>query len=250
MPRDPQLAPERRRPRGRPARITRDDLVAAAVDLGIDTFSMRTVAERVGVSTPSLYTHVDSREHLAELARHAVRAEVAGFASDANDWRTWLRDFAGFVRSQFGSSASALVLGSPADDGSGAARERARERLDLGEDGLRLLIDAGLDPDAAGHAVWLVFRLATVADVGSGPLAGYLRRTAAVVTHDGELRATRQVQAAMAADADATFAFDLAVALDGIAARIAAANAPSAANAPPASAPSPTSPSRPSKEPT
>lgn len=58
---------------------TRDALVRAAADLiaaqGTAAFSLRKVAERVGIKAPSIYVHFGSKEALlAEASRHAAGA--------------------------------------------------------------------------------------------------------------------------------------------------------------------------------
>ena len=83
---------------GRPARISQRQIVDAALDLGLDAFTMQGIAERLGVSTPSLYSHVAGRGEVLELVRAALLARMQAFASDAADWRGWLVDFAAAVR--------------------------------------------------------------------------------------------------------------------------------------------------------
>ena len=59
---------------------TRDALVRASADLiaeqGTAAFSLRKVAERVGIKAPSIYVHFDDKEALAEAGRYA--AQVLG----------------------------------------------------------------------------------------------------------------------------------------------------------------------------
>lgn len=205
----------RGRGRGRPPRIGRDAIVTAALDLGLDTFSVQGVADRLGVSPAALYSHVRGRDEIVALATARLRHELVGFHSDAEHWRGWLEDFAALVRRRI--APSGVVLGDlrvPRRDGQYA----------LGERGLDLLIAAGLDPAAAGYAVWLVFRLAAAPVEATGAaLRGYVAVTGELLEPSPahHLRATRAVQTALhAADGD-PFPFDLAVVLDGIEARLA-----------------------------
>lgn len=65
--------------RGPRAKLTVDEVVAAATALadddGLDAFSMRRVAERLGIGVMTLYTYVPDRVALLGLVRDAVAAE-------------------------------------------------------------------------------------------------------------------------------------------------------------------------------
>ncbi|MFI6865398.1 TetR/AcrR family transcriptional regulator [Nocardia sp. NPDC050406] len=66
------------RRRGRPVRVTRDEVVAATTrmlaDGGADAFSMRKLAEELGVSTAAVYHHFPARAQLF-IAVLSARAE-------------------------------------------------------------------------------------------------------------------------------------------------------------------------------
>lgn len=66
--------------RGPRAKLTVDEVVAAATALadeeGLDAFSMRHVAERLGIGVMTLYTYVPDRSALLGLVRDAVAAEA------------------------------------------------------------------------------------------------------------------------------------------------------------------------------
>ena len=198
--------------RGRPRKIDQDKIVHAAVELGLDAFTMQTVAERLGVSPATLYTHVRGRDEVLALVSTALRSRLATFTSDATTWQGWLTDFAHLVRRDLASSAAAVLgeLGSP-----GMA-----DRVALAEDGLALLIADGFTPTEAGHAVWLVFRLAITAGSPREPSFGaFVRDSSAVLDTPASsaVPATRAVHDALAdGGPHDSFAFDLAVVLDGI----------------------------------
>jgi AcrR family transcriptional regulator len=80
--------PPRRR-RGRPSRFSPADAVAAALDIGVSTFTMSAVAQRLEVTTPALYRCFPSREALLEASLSAVFADVTLPPDDA-DWRVFL----------------------------------------------------------------------------------------------------------------------------------------------------------------
>ena len=91
----------RRRP-GRPARIDRDSIVRAAVELaavaGAEQITMTSVAERLGVAMPALYYHVSSREELLGLVGTSVLQRIA--VPDLSAWDAWLLAFARALRAR------------------------------------------------------------------------------------------------------------------------------------------------------
>jgi AcrR family transcriptional regulator len=203
--------------RGRPRKIDQDKIVAAAVELGLDSFSMQTIAERLGVSPATLYTHVRGRDEVLDLVGAALRARLGTFESRATTWRGWLTDFAHLVREHLAPSVSSVLvdLGSPG----------MSDRVGVGEDGLALLIADGFTPTEAGYAVWLVFRVAVTAGTPDEPsFTGFVREAAPVLdrTPGGSadaaaVPATQAVHRALSGGGPHdSFAFDLEVVLDGI----------------------------------
>jgi AcrR family transcriptional regulator len=201
---------------GRPARISQRQIVAAALDLGLDAFTMQGIAGHLGVSTPALYSHVAGRGEVLALVSAALVERMQAFHSDAADWRGWLVDFAAEVREHLAPSASVLAA-----DLRGPATTL---RLGVGERGLQLLLDRGLTPVEAGRAVWLVFRLAlTAGPRPAAALAGLVDDTGTVLgpAQAVGFPATRAVHDALVADGPHdTFDHDLGLVLDGIAARL------------------------------
>lgn len=67
-------------PRGRPARLSRERVIRAAVALadreGIDSFSMRSLANELGVVPMALYKHVARKEDLLDAMVDVVLSEV------------------------------------------------------------------------------------------------------------------------------------------------------------------------------
>jgi AcrR family transcriptional regulator len=80
--------------RGRPAKLSVERIVEAAVavadDEGLPALSMRRVAERLGVGTMSLYTHVPGKEELLDVMLDAVYAEATGPLPATEGWRAAL----------------------------------------------------------------------------------------------------------------------------------------------------------------
>jgi len=202
--------------RGRPRKVDQERIVAAAIELGLDSFTMQTVAEQLGVSPATLYTHVTGRDEVLELVGATLRTRLRSFASGATTWREWLTDFAHLVREHLAPSASSVLvdLGSPG----------MSDRVGIAEDGLALLIADGFTPTEAGYAVWLVFRTAITAGTPAEPsVTGFVREATPVLgtaTADPAVPATRAVHRALAtAGHHDSFAFDLDVLLDGLACR-------------------------------
>ncbi len=200
------------RRRGRPPKIDQAQIVAAALELGLDSFSMQSIAEHLGVTTPALYSHVAGRDEVVDLVNRALLAQMSSFSTDATTWRGWLTDFAESVRLHLSGSAATLLSGSfgPADS----------VRVGIGEDGLRLLIDAGLTPAEAAHTMWLVYRVAVTARAGeSSNLAGQVSWTERLfrIGPRPNLTATEAAQRALSTEGSYdSLAFDLDIVLDGV----------------------------------
>lgn len=211
--RQPAAAPARR---GRPPKVGRDQIVDAAAQAGLDSFTMQGLAEDLGVSPATLYSHVAGRDEVIALVESRLDHAIRGFATEATEWRGWLTDFAGLVRREFGSSASTVLT---------ATRDEASMRIDVGEPGLRLLMAAGFSSVEAAYAVWLVVRVAITASSGAeASFSRFLEPTAELVDAAGDAdtyAALRQVHDDLTtSDVRDTFAFDLEIVLDGIAARL------------------------------
>lgn len=82
---------------GRPARVSRREVVAAAVELadeqGVARLSMRAVAKALGVGTMTLYSHVPGRQELIDLMIESAYAELDLPGADLG-WRPALETYA------------------------------------------------------------------------------------------------------------------------------------------------------------
>ncbi|MFT4745043.1 MAG: AcrR family transcriptional regulator [Nitriliruptoraceae bacterium] len=82
--------------------LTRDAIVAAAITIadadGIDSVSMRKVADRVGSGAMSLYHHVQDKDDLFAAALEHVLTGVPHPTCDDEDWRTPLRTIVAWLR--------------------------------------------------------------------------------------------------------------------------------------------------------
>jgi AcrR family transcriptional regulator len=85
---------EQRPARGRKPTLTVDAIVTAAVEMadeaGLGGLSMRALAERLGVGTMSLYTHVPGKAELIDLMLDTVLRETAGPDDLPDGWRARL----------------------------------------------------------------------------------------------------------------------------------------------------------------
>lgn len=75
-----------------------DSIVDAAVELadadGLGKLSIRRVASSLGISTMSIYTHVENKEALLELMTDRVNGELAGDPPPSDDWRACVETMA------------------------------------------------------------------------------------------------------------------------------------------------------------
>jgi AcrR family transcriptional regulator len=86
---------------GRRARLTRDRIVAAAMELadaeGIDAVTMRGVARRLGAEAMSLYRHVRDKDEILDALVDEVYAEIA-LPRPGTPWIDAMRDRANATR--------------------------------------------------------------------------------------------------------------------------------------------------------
>jgi AcrR family transcriptional regulator len=82
-----------------------DRIVAAAIAVadeeGLGALTMRRVAERLGVGTMSIYTHVPAKAELIDLMLDTVLAEVAGPDKEPGGWRERLERIARGLRALY-----------------------------------------------------------------------------------------------------------------------------------------------------
>ena len=199
--------------RGRPPQISRDDVVGAAMAIGLDRFTMTSVAERLGVTTPALYTHVNSRDELLTLVSTELVQRIEGGLDAGGDWRAFLTSLARAVRDAMTWSHWAVMSQVEGPSTAGVA---------IGERGLAVLTDAGFAPSDAARAIWLVLRLALTAGPSTSPSIEHQRRTAPeLVDPPAELPFIRRAVAELDQDTDPDpFEWDLAVLLDGLAGQL------------------------------
>ncbi len=82
---------------GRPPRVDRDAIAAAALKLGLEHASVRAVADHLGMSVPGLYHHVNGREDIVRLAVERSMRDLPLPDDSGQHWSLWLLDYAHFV---------------------------------------------------------------------------------------------------------------------------------------------------------
>lgn len=90
---DPDAEPPRPR-LGRPPRISREQIIQAAQELGLADLTLKAVADRLGVSVAALYHHIDSRDDLARLVADRASARVRIPDDTGQHWALWLWEWA------------------------------------------------------------------------------------------------------------------------------------------------------------
>jgi AcrR family transcriptional regulator len=132
--------------RGRPPRIGADDIVRAVREIGVENATMRRVADHLGVSLPGLYHHVGNHDELLALTARSALAGAPPPRYRGEHWATWLRTYAGYVRTALAAEPALLekfLSGAVSHDGE---TEYIGEALDV-------LAAQGLAPDDA-MSVW------------------------------------------------------------------------------------------------
>jgi len=157
--------------RGRPPRIDRAMIAKAAYEVGLERLTMRAVADRLGVSVPGLYHHVQSRNELVRLGAEYVAAQIAIPVDRGQHWAVWLLEWAGYNYDAFVTQPALL---SQFVNGS-IGLERTMRHL---EDYVEVMVRQRFTPVEALEAYELV------ADVALGAAIGELRRREAAHADD------------------------------------------------------------------
>jgi TetR/AcrR family transcriptional regulator, tetracycline repressor protein len=111
---DPIAAKRGARRRGRPPRLTKDQILAAGLSLvrkqGAVGLTARALAERIGASPMALYGHFESKQALlSEIASHAVE-QMTLRVPRQGDWRTILGAWLRSLRKEFRTHPELLPL--------------------------------------------------------------------------------------------------------------------------------------------
>lgn len=97
-----EAAPVPRRGRGRPAVLSRDRIVAAALESNLDTLTVRELAAKLGVRHGALYHWVADRDELLDLVSEVIVERVLpADEPHPRRWRDWLRRLAWSAHDEF-----------------------------------------------------------------------------------------------------------------------------------------------------
>ena len=145
----PAVVTPPRRTRGRPAQVSLEEIVTAAVALidetGVDALTMRGLARSMGIGTMTLYRHVTDRQALLDLIPDALLAEVAGAVSRERTGLSALRAVAhGLAEVLQAHAGSARLFQQPQP---GPNMSAAADQV------LRLLVAEGLPDEEADVAL-------------------------------------------------------------------------------------------------
>lgn len=206
-----------KRGRGRPAAITREQIVDAARRIGLADLRMAAVAQTLNVRPGALYHHVRDRDELLHLVAWQVLEETAHddwIPRDSDDWRVWLRGYAHALRTAMTEHAAVLRYIRLTTTAT-AGRLEQMERL------VEVLLRAGFGLETARHAIQYVHLLVlaelheNVAQQDAPQTAEFQRALAA--RPPDELPLLRRMAAARPApDPDEQFEFALACLLAGM----------------------------------
>ncbi|PPJ13148.1 TetR family transcriptional regulator [Nocardia nova] len=210
------------RARGRPPRLNRHLILAAARDLEPENLTMQAVADALGVHRKSLNYHVSDRQGLLELV--AFDAFDTGFRRvdlpERADWRELLRSF-GYAVVDALVQVGALIAYVRFDGKAGLSALQLVERI------MAALVGAGLDANEAGRTLKLVAAMAYSAarealDATGGPAdpqAAAVRRT---LGNESGFPLLRAVATARESDGRAgeQFEFVLALIIEGLERRL------------------------------
>jgi AcrR family transcriptional regulator len=138
------------RTRGRPPRISREQIVAAARSVATTDLTMQAVADALGVSRKALHYYVGDRAGLLTLmVLDQFERELAPVELPTDDWRTTLRAYAVAYR----DGLIRVGIGAHAADFTQLRGLSTSAALALADRVLEALLAAGLDPDSARHGL-------------------------------------------------------------------------------------------------
>jgi AcrR family transcriptional regulator len=105
---EPAADPARGRRPGRPPRIDRAAIAHAAGEIPLDELTLRSVAERLGVSVPGLYHYVSGREDLIRLAAEQSALRLTMPVDHGQHWAVWFYEWAAYTHRAFVSDPELL----------------------------------------------------------------------------------------------------------------------------------------------
>ncbi|URM95589.1 TetR/AcrR family transcriptional regulator [Actinomadura madurae] len=151
----------RTRPLGRPAKLSREAIVAAALECDLRTVTMRDLAARLGVSHAALYRWVADRAELFDLISEVMVERVLPTSEPTPEtWRGWLSDLAWMMHDEF------LAVPGYAAHVAAPHRHNPEAFARLHGSVVRAFTVAGASPEMAQQS-WFVFGLGVVQWLGA-----------------------------------------------------------------------------------
>lgn len=155
---------------GRPARLSRELIVAAALEADLATLTMRELAARLEVSHSALYRWVADREALLDLISEVMVERILPTTEPtAATWREWLAQLAWRMHDEFLAVAGYATHVARPHKHNPESFGRLRDRVTAA------FRAAGTTPEMAEQS-WYVFGLGVVTWLGAyeaGYEAGY-----------------------------------------------------------------------------
>ncbi|MDQ7903454.1 hypothetical protein RB614_02860 [Phytohabitans sp. ZYX-F-186] len=153
--------PDQRSKLGRPARLSRELIVSAALESDLGTLTMRDLAARLEVSHSALYRWVADRDELFDLISEVMVERILPTTTPtAEGWRDWLARLAWAMHDEFlavpGYAAHVARPHRHNPESFGRLRDRVIEAFRA----------AGATPAMAQQS-WLVFGLGVVQWLGA-----------------------------------------------------------------------------------
>jgi AcrR family transcriptional regulator len=146
---------------GRPARLSRDLIVAAALQGNLASLTMRELAARLGVSHSALYRWVADRDELFDLISEVMVERILPTSQPSPaDWRDWLAGLAWAMHDEF------LAVPGYAAHVAAPHRHNPRSFGRLRDQVIAAFRAAGASPEMAVQS-WYVFGLAVVQWLGA-----------------------------------------------------------------------------------
>jgi len=84
-------------------------IARAAYEIGLDRVTMKAVADRLGVSVPGLYHHVEGRDDLMRLGAEYSAAQMEVPVDHGQHWTAWLLEWARYSCDAFVAQPALLV---------------------------------------------------------------------------------------------------------------------------------------------
>ena len=195
-------------PRGRPPKITAEEIIAQAATYDLRTISMKQVARDLNVTDAALYHHFPSRDLLIRIVAERLTTDFK-LPRRTKNWRRWLEKFSRELRlllKNHPGAAHYLLVGGPVGE----------EQLQIIDHALGILIEAGFAPSRAWYTystvVNFIIRQANAEEqVHSQLVTDQLAKAASVLPHLSDALSETDI-----GDREALFSFGLNALLTGI----------------------------------